>query len=763
MTRRIRPLALAVLLAFAGPSAALAQHVRYDDHKLVNVTLNTARDIDTMLAISEDHWSDAIGIGVAPFRVPPDQMPALSASGLHFEILNNNIQTLIDAEQAALMRRGGAWFDTYHDYAAVNAYMDTLIALRPDLAVRISTADSLEGRAIDGLRITGTNGPAGKPAALFNSCQHAREWVSVATTMYIADHLVRNYDSDPRIHALLDQAVVYVIPIINPDGYQFTWTTDRLWRKNRRDNGDGTFGVDTNRNWGVAWGGSGSSGSTSSQTYRGPAAFSEPETRALRDFVLAHPEIKTHIDFHSYSQLILSPFGYTNNLPPEPDRTTFDNLNAAMQQAIFDVHGLTYTAGPTAPTLYLASGNAVDWVYEGAGTLSWTIELRPASSNPGFILPPDQIRPTAEENFEAALLLVDYATQLLTFDYPAGLPDRLDAGVPTDVDVRIIEVNGALAPGSATLYWRVGASGAFTPSSLAPNAARFVATLPATDCGQVLQYYFAAQTTDGLAVSDPPDAPASVYSADALETTTLLTDDMEADTGWIVGSPADTATTGIWNRMDPEPTNAQPGDDHSPAGTVCWVTDGLAGAGIGSFDVDGGATTLTSPLLDLSAAVDPHIGYWRWYSNNQGSAPGADVFTVDISTDGINWVNVETVGPAGPDTIGGWIFHEFRASDFAPAASSVRLRFIASDFAGGSIVEAAVDDLAVRDVGCADAPCLGDLNGDGSRDLADLAILLGNFGTPSGAAPEDGDLTGDGDVDLEDLSILLAAFGSACP
>ena len=116
------------------------------------------------------------------------------------------------------------------------------------------------------------------------------------TTVYFADALIQRYDLDPQIQALVDGVEFTIVPIVNTDGYVYSHVTERLWRKNRRDNGDGTFGVDLNRNWSVDWGGPGSAGNTASNTYRGPTPFSEPETQAIRDFVLAHPEIRAMVE-----------------------------------------------------------------------------------------------------------------------------------------------------------------------------------------------------------------------------------------------------------------------------------------------------------------------------------------------------------------------------------------------------------------------------------------------------------------------------------
>jgi hypothetical protein len=171
-------------------------------------------------------------------------------------------------------------------------------------------------------------------------------------------------------------------------------------------------------------------------------------------------------------------------------------------------------------------------------------------------------------------------------------------------------------------------------------------------------------------------------------------------------------------------------------------------------------------VFDLTAANDPAIGYWRWYSNSAGGSPNNDVFTVDITSNGTTWTNVETVGPSGPGTSGGWFYHEFRVGDFVTPGATVRMRFVAADLGAGSLVEAAVDDFAIVDVGCpGGAACPGDVNDDGIRDLADLTLLLAAFGTSTGDPGFNAaaDIDGDGTIALGDLSSLLSTFGVACP
>jgi hypothetical protein len=291
-----------------------------------------------------------------------------------------------------------------------------------------------------------------------------------------------------------------------------------------------------------------------------------------------------------------------------------------------------------------------------------------------------------------------------------------------------------------------------------PNV--YDAVFPAFDCGDHVTYYFTAETVDGDLVVHPHNAPDNHYSGDAYTGLDIvMTDDLETDTGWTVGAPDDDATTGVWTRMDPTATDAQPGDDHTPTpGTLCWVTDGRGGS-LGDYDVDGGKTTLYSPIWDLTGQEDATLSYYRWYSNNTGADPGADIFVVDYSTDGGNsWSNLETVGPSGPGTTGGWTKAEFVIGDVMTPSSQVQLRFIASDESDGSLVEAAIDDLQIDKLYCDDAGCPGDFNGDGQRDQADLGILLGAYG-----ANGDGDIDGDGDTDQADLGALLGVYGVPCP
>ncbi len=210
----------------------------------------------------------------------------------------------------------------------------------------------------------------------------------------------------------------------------------------------------------------------------------------------------------------------------------------------------------------------------------------------------------------------------------------------------------------------------------------------------------ASSDCNGNVLPDECDAAAGAEdcNSDGLIDECDVLFDLETDQGWTVGAIGDGATGGVWVRVDPVGTAAQPEDDHTPGGTTCFVTgQGTPGGALGAADVDGGKTTVRTPPLNLTAFVDPSIGYWRWYSNDAGSFPNQDVFTIDVSNNGTSWTNVEVVGPTGPEVSGGWFFHRFRVADLVTPTSQVYLRFVAADLGNGSVIEAAIDDLVVID------------------------------------------------------------------
>jgi Metallo-peptidase family M12 len=329
--------------------------------------------------------------------------------------------------------------------------------------------------------------------------------------------------------------------------------------------------------------------------------------------------------------------------------------------------------------------------------------------------------------------MVAHASTCLPLQAPlvvdaSAQPTLLPPGAATPLTV---QVQGTPL-GAVNLQYRLQPAGAFTAIPMASlGGGTYGADLPAAQCGQQPEWFFSMiDATCGLF-----ETP--VFTAEVGVSTVVFADAFETSTGWSTLGPGDDATTGTWTRADPNGTGAQPENDVSNPGTQCFFTgQGSPGGGSGDADIDGGQTTLTSPVLDLSSP-GARIGYWRWYSNDTGSTPGTDVFVVDVSVNGSTWVNVETVGPSGPGTSGGWIYHEFAVADFIAPSATGRVRFIASDEGSGSLVEAAVDEFEVFEVDCAGV-CQTDL-GFGGPGTAVLSLCGGDL---SPGNPADLSLTG---------------------
>jgi murein tripeptide amidase MpaA len=748
---------VAAVVVFGG-AVALARDgdepVRYDDHALVRARITSAADIQTMRKIATTLMSEGEGIGLVDYVVSPGGLKAMEASGITYRVLVENLQPLIDEERERLAAGGVAgspWFGTFRDYDAVNAKLDELETLRPDLASVFVAGLSLEGREIRGIRITGPG--TDKPAVLLNSCQHAREWASVMVNMYAADQLITQYDVDQVVKDLVDEVEFFVIPIVNPDGYIYTWGPNRLWRKNRRNNGNGTFGVDLNRNWGYQWGydNEGSDPYSGSDTYRGPAPFSEPETQVMRDFYLAHPRIVANLDFHTHGFLILYPWGYDYVTAPDVD--LLHDLGETMEDSIFAVHGVPYT-NQQGVYLYPTNGDSIDWTYGDQGVFSYTVELRTGGSS-GHELPPWEIIPNGEEIFPAVLDIAEFATQGVQFGFPSGVPDAVEADFQTPVQVRITGITAGLEPGTAKIFTRVGASGPFAEAALTDLGGRlFEGLLPAAPCREVVQFYFEVQTTDTVVHHSPDDAPVSYYEATAYEITVAIADNFETDQGWT--TEVHGATTGYWIRGVPVD---DPGWDHDPAADG----DGSGQAFLthnqpGNTDVDQGEVLLMSPLLDLSAG-NLVISYE--YFLRLTDPESTDHLLVEISSNGDTgpWTLI-----TDHDTDGGltWRHHEITQADLdavgVTPTSTMMIRFTANDADPQSINEAGVDGFVVRSLFCEAPPCPWDCEDapDDTVDVGDFLALLAQWGSP-GTCDFDG-----GGVGVTDFLELLANWG-LCP
>ncbi|GGK21524.1 carboxypeptidase T [Pilimelia terevasa] len=321
------------------------------------------------------------------------------------------------AEQGldALLAGFPANMQKYHDYDEMTKEINDLVAAHPQIAAKSSIGKSHEGRDLPLIKISDkVADDEAEPEVLITSHHHAREHLTVEMALYLMHLLVDNYGKDERVTRIVDSREIWVVPNINPDGGAHDIAGSRLamWRKTRQPNSDKTYGIDPNRNYGYKWGCcNGSSGTPSSDTYRGTAAFSSTEVSRVRDFVNSRvvggkQQIKANLDWHSYSELILWPYGYTNKaVEPgltQDDASTFQTWGKKMAES----NGYT---PKQASGLYITDGSSLDWLWAEHKIFGYTFEMYPKGASPGFYPPDTVIEKETTRNKEASLFFMETA------------------------------------------------------------------------------------------------------------------------------------------------------------------------------------------------------------------------------------------------------------------------------------------------------------------------------------------------------------------
>ena len=312
---------------------------------------------------------------------------------------------------AAGISAAGGLNGAYHSSLELETELRLLESAHPAIAAVREIGRSLEGRPIYALKVS--DNPAldeAEPAFLVLGCHHAREWISVEVPLLYARHLLESYASDPAARDLVDRGETWIVPLVNPDGLEYSIHVYRYWRKNRRANADGSFGVDLNRNYGHMWGcdDQGSSPEPASAVYRGPAPFSEPESDSVRRLFLGR-DFRAVVSYHSYSQVILYPWAYADL--PCPDDAAFDDLARTMSGLMAAHRGTVYAYGRSAGGIgYTSNGETCDWTYAAAGVPSFTVELPPEDADEGgFFNDEAEIEAIFRENLPALLFLAGQA------------------------------------------------------------------------------------------------------------------------------------------------------------------------------------------------------------------------------------------------------------------------------------------------------------------------------------------------------------------
>ncbi|KAH7109645.1 carboxypeptidase-like protein A4 precursor [Dendryphion nanum] len=427
--------------------------VSYDGYQVFSVTpasRREAKNLERLFARYNTHpIRDKLSIAV-----PPSEITSFHALGLNARLINADLGKYIrDTERLSTYKRdelskrtlngkpielpNTSWFDTYHSYADHLDFWDDLVAAFPKNSEKFEIGKSYEGRTIYAFHLWGDDkkdypSPErlgkpkpqknNKPVIYWHATVHAREWISTMVIEYLAYQLINGYKtSDETVTSFLDYYDFYLVPFHNPDGFVYTQTNDRLWRKNRQPRpslNTTCIGTDGNRNWKFEWDAEppegGSSPNPCDQTYRGLAPGDTPENQALDGLSARLAKtgagIRSFIDFHSYSQLVLTPWGFScDPLPATIDRMLEVANGTARAIEVASERGSVYEAGPGCKILYFSTGNSRDHHHAVHGANhSWTLELSPIDARGGgFVLPPSQIWPVVREQWAGQLWLLD--------------------------------------------------------------------------------------------------------------------------------------------------------------------------------------------------------------------------------------------------------------------------------------------------------------------------------------------------------------------
>ncbi len=485
--KNVRPILgiAASLLLFALPAFAAGGSQLVRVYTSDRAEVRNLADSGADIVRHGDGWVEV----VVPARdeSSPQAMAAVGSALARFERKDVLVKDL-DA-QLARRFKGRPDLGIYHTVQEAHDELASYASEYPAICRVENVGKTFEGRNIEAL-VVGPQGAdaSGKPRFLFCGAHHSREWISIEVPLALAKKLVTSYATDPDLKALVDSRVTWIIPVLSPDGVTYSQTNSQMWRKNRRKNKDGSYGVDPNRNYGYKWGGAGASTYPGSDTYRGESGFSEAETQAIRDLAVRE-RFSADISFHSYSELVFWPWSYSE-----------DHIDAA-HETIYKKHAVemarltSYTAEKSSD-LYCSSGDYDDFLFGQLGACSFTIEL-----GQEFIPREGEVAGICESNVAACL----YALKNLEDPFPR-MTHTPPAAAGTDGTPVTVQLRKDLYPNdsgsavSAVYSTGDGAVLSLELPAVAGQAAQFSGTVPAG----AASYHFETKAHDGQTVRWPP-------------------------------------------------------------------------------------------------------------------------------------------------------------------------------------------------------------------------------------------------------------------
>uniref|UniRef100_A0A1A8HZ37 Carboxypeptidase B n=2 Tax=Nothobranchius kuhntae TaxID=321403 RepID=A0A1A8HZ37_NOTKU len=335
----------------------------------------------------------------------------LDQSDMEHEILIEDVQAAVDGQADSGGSPRAHSYTKYNTWSDVQNWINSISSANPSLVSKLVIGNTFEARPMTVLKL-GKASSSTKPAIFMDCGIHAREWISPAFCQWFVKEALSTYGSDSQMTSLLDEMDVFVLPVFNIDGYVFTHTNNRMWRKTRsKKSGSSCIGADPNRNFDAGWCTLGASSNPCSDTFCGYNPESEIEVKNVADFIRRNKSIiKAYLTIHSYSQLLLFPYSYKYGLAA--DHTELMTVAQGAASALQSLYGTRYTSGPGATTIYPAAGGSDDWAYDLGVKYSYTFELRDTGRY-GFLLPESQIKPTCEETMLAVKHIAAYVQKNL--------------------------------------------------------------------------------------------------------------------------------------------------------------------------------------------------------------------------------------------------------------------------------------------------------------------------------------------------------------
>ncbi|XP_043916438.1 carboxypeptidase O-like isoform X2 [Protopterus annectens] len=336
----------------------------------------------------------------------------LEEKSIQYDIIIENVQNLLEIQTQNVRPRTVKTvlynYTKYHSMEEIYQWMTDISEKHSEVVTHNFLGMTYEKRPIYYLKI-GFSSEKPKKIIWMDCGIHAREWIAPAFCQWFTKEVLQNYKNDPKIERLFKNIDIYMLPVLNIDGYIYTWTTDRLWRKSRSPppyENCTCYGTDLNRNFDSHWCSIGASSDCCSQTFCGVEPASEPEVKVVADFVTSNKDdILAFLTFHSYGQLILTPYGYTEQ--PAANHDELMDVAHKAADALKEKHGTEFKVGPSSWVLYKSSGSSRDWVRDVGINFSYTFELRDNGTY-GFRLPEEQIQPACEETMAAVKTVINY-------------------------------------------------------------------------------------------------------------------------------------------------------------------------------------------------------------------------------------------------------------------------------------------------------------------------------------------------------------------